>query len=93
MTELKGKILAGRVLIKPQEVKEKTESGIIIPEVAKEKLSQGEVVLTGCDKQDQPMEVVVGDKVFYGKYCGEKVVIEETEYLLMSQMEILYVEG
>ncbi|HDR51739.1 MAG TPA: co-chaperone GroES, partial [Mariniphaga anaerophila] len=63
MAELKGKILAGKILVKPMEAEEKTQSGIIIPDSAKEKPQQGTVVLVGADKKDEPMEVKVGDVV------------------------------
>ena len=65
MAELKGKILAGKILIRPSEAEEKTASGIIIPDTAKEKPQHGTVVMVGADKKDEPMEVKVGDKVLY----------------------------
>jgi len=91
MAELKGKILAGKILVKPQEAEEKTQSGIIIPDSAKEKPQQGTVVLVGADKKDEPMEVKVGDVVVYGKYSGTELNIDDEDYLLMSQSDILYI--
>ena len=91
MADLKGKILAGKILVQPQEAEEKTVSGIIIPDSAKEKPQVGTVVLTGEGKKDEPMEVNVGDVVFYGKYSGTELNIDGTDYLLMSQTDVLYI--
>ncbi len=57
MAELKGKVLAGKILVQPQEAEKKTASGIIIPDSAKEKPQVGKVVLTGADKKDDPMQL------------------------------------
>jgi len=91
MAELKGKILAGKILVEPQEAEEKTVSGIIIPDSAKEKPQQGTVVLAGAAKKDEPMEVKVGDVVVYGKYSGTELNIDGKDYLLMSQSDVLYI--
>lgn len=91
MAELNGKILAGKILVKPSEAEEKTQSGIIIPDSAKEKPQQGTVVLVGADKKDEPMEIKVGDTVVYGKYSGTELNIDGDDYLLMSQSEVLYI--
>ena len=91
MAELKGKILAGKILVKPMEAEEKTQSGIIIPDSAKEKPQQGTVVLVGAGKKDEPMEVKVGDVVSYGKYSGTELHIDGEDYLLMSQTDVLYI--
>ncbi|MPQ48713.1 co-chaperone GroES [Marinifilum sp. N1E240] len=91
MAELKGKILAGKILVEPMAAEEKTVSGIIIPDSAKEKPLQGKVVLTGADKTDEPMEINVGDTVFYGKYSGTELNIGDEDYLLMSQSDVLYI--
>lgn len=91
MAELKGKILAGKILIKPQEAEEKTSSGIIIPDSAQEKPHGGTVMLIGSGKKDEPMEIKVGDKVFFGKYSGTELNIDGTDYLLMSQSDVLYI--
>jgi len=91
MTKLKGKILAGKVLVKPAEAEEKTASGIIIPDSAKEKPRQGIVVLVGAAKKDEPVEVKEGDKVLYGKYAGQELVIDDVEYLLIAQTDILFI--
>lgn len=91
MTNLKGRILAGKILVEPVAAEEKTASGIIIPDSAKEKPQQGKVVLVGSAKKDEPMEVKVGDVVSYGKYSGTELNIEGTDYLLLSQTDVLYI--
>ena len=91
MAELKGKILAGKILVQPQEAETKTSSGIIIPDSAKEKPQVGKVVLVGSDKKDEPMELKTGDVVFYGKYAGTELNIDGADYLLMSQNDVLYI--
>lgn len=91
MADLKGKILAGKVLIQPAEAEEKTESGIIIPDSAQEKPQKGTVVLVGARKKDEEMEVKPGDAVLYGKYGGQELNINGEDYLLMSQSDILYI--
>ncbi len=91
MAELKGKILAGKILVQPQEAETTTSSGIIIPDSAKEKPQVGKVVLVGSDKKDEPMELKTGDIVFYGKYSGTELNIDGTDYLLMSQNDVLYI--
>ncbi|MFA9392470.1 MAG: co-chaperone GroES [Prolixibacteraceae bacterium] len=91
MSELKGRILAGKLLVKPVAAEEKTASGIIIPDSAKEKPQQGKVVLAGDAKKDEPMEVKIGDVVFYGKYAGTELNIDGSDYLLISQADVLYI--
>ena len=91
MADLKGKILAGKILVQPQAAEEKTVSGIIIPDSAKEKPQIGTVVLTGTDKKKEPMELKVGYVVFYGKYSGTELDIDGEDYLLMSQTDVLYI--
>ncbi len=91
MSELKGKILAGKVLVQPQAAEEKTSSGIIIPDSAKEKPLRGTVILAGAAKKDEAMEVKAGDVVLYGKYAGTELSIDGVDYLLISQNDILYI--
>ncbi len=91
MADLKGKVLAGKIMVQPQAAEEKTSTGIIIPDSAKEKPQMGKVVLTGSDKKDEPMELKVGDIVFYGKYSGTELNIDGEDYLLMSQSDVLYI--
>ena len=91
MADLKGKILAGKILVQPQPAEEKTISGIIIPDSAKEKPQSGTVVLVGAAKKDEPMEIKAGDVVFYGRYSGTELHIDGEDYLLMSQSYVLYI--
>ncbi|MCU4156358.1 co-chaperone GroES [Carboxylicivirga sp. A043] len=91
MSELKGRILAGKILVKPQAAETTTASGIIIPDSAKEKPLQGEVVLVGEAKKDEAMEVKIGDTVLYGKYGGTELSIEGEDYLLIQQSDVLYI--
>lgn len=91
MADLKGKILAGKILVQPQEAETKTSSGIIIPDSAKEKPQRGNVILVGNAKKDEPMELKAGDVVFYGKYSGTELNIDGIDYLLMSQTDVLYI--
>lgn len=92
MKKVKGKVLAGKVLVKPHEAEAKTASGIIIPDSAKEKPRQGTVILVGAPKKDEEMEVKVGDVVLYGKYAGQELTIDGEEYLLLSQSDILFIQ-
>jgi chaperonin GroES len=91
MAQLKGKVLAGKVLVKPNEAEAKTASGIIIPESAKEKPRQGVIMLVGGPKKDEEMEVKKGDVVLYGKYSGQELTINGDDYLLISQSDILFI--
>lgn len=83
------KPLADRVLIKPAAAEEKTVSGIIIPDSAKEKPLQGEVVAVGNGTKDEEMVVKVGDVVLYGKYAGTELELEGNSYLIMRQSDLL----
>lgn len=91
MSQIKGRILAGKVLVKPQPAETKTASGIIIPDAAQEKPLKGEVVLVGAAKKDEAVEVKVGDVVLYGKYAGQELTIEDEKYLLINQSDVLYI--
>ena len=91
MSELKGKILAGNVLVKPTPAETKTASGIIIVDSAKEKPLNGTVVLVGAAKKDEPVEVKEGDVVLYGKYAGTELNIDGEDYLLINQSDVLYI--
>ena len=88
MSELKFKPLADRVLVEPAAAEEKTASGIIIPDTAKEKPQQGKIVAIGTGKKDEPINVKVGDQVLYGKYSGTEVTIDGNEYLIMKESDI-----
>lgn len=83
------KPLADRVLVKPAAAEEKTASGIIIPDSAKEKPLRGEIIAVGNGTKDEEMVVKVGDTVLYGKYAGTELELEGVKYLIMRQNDIL----
>lgn len=87
------KPLADRVLIKVAPAEEKTISGIIIPDTAKEKPLQGLVVATGNGTKDEEMVLKTGDNVLYGKYAGTEVDFDGEKYLIMRQSDVLAVIG
>ncbi len=88
--------LHDRVVVKRLEEQEQVRGGIIIPDTAKEKPQQGEVVAVGNGKildngTKVPLDVKVGDRVLFGKYSGTEVRIDDEEYLIMREDEILAV--
>lgn len=85
------KPLADRVLIKPAPAEEKTAGGIIIPDTAKEKPLQGQVLAAGNGTKDEEMVLKAGDIVLYGKYSGTEVELEGEKYLIMRQSDVLAV--
>ena len=87
------KPLADRVLILPAPAEEKTIGGIIIPDTAKEKPLQGEVIAVGDGTKDEEMMLQVGDKVLYGKYSGTELEHDGKKYLIMRQSDVLAVLG
>lgn len=91
MSVKKLKPLGDRVLIEPQEAEDKTASGIIIPDSAKEKPQKGTVVAVGPGKKDEKVELKVGDVVLYGKYSGTELNYDGKDYLIMKQEDILVV--
>ena len=91
MSKIKIKPLADRVLIEPQSAEEKTASGIIIPDTAKEKPQKGKVIAVGSGTADEKMEVKVGDMVLFGKYSGSEISVNNIDYLIMRQSDILAV--
>ena len=91
---MKIRPLGDRILVKAEEPKEKKIGGIIIPDTVKEKPQEGTVVAAGNGKMGKdgkviPMDVKVGDKVLYGKYSGTEVKIDNVDYLIMSQDDVL----
>lgn len=88
MSELKIKPLADRILIEANPAEEKTASGIIIPDTAKEKPQRGKVVAVGTGKKDEPLTVKVGDEVLYGKYAGTEITVDGKEYLIMREADV-----
>ena len=83
------KPLADRVLVEPVAAEQKTASGIIIPDTAKEKPQRGTVVAAGPGKKYEPVTVKAGDTVLYGKYAGTEISIEGADYLIMRESDIL----
>ena len=97
MSEVKIKPLGDRLIVKPIE-RETMKGGIIIPDTAKEKPMEGEVLAAGPGKLDKngnrtPMDVKVGDKVLYGKYSGTEIKLDNETYLIIHQDEILGILG
>jgi chaperonin GroES len=88
MSKVSLKPLADRVLVEPAEAEEKTSSGIIIPDTAKEKPQKGSVVAVGKGTKDEPLTVKVGDTILYGKYAGTEITIDGKEYLIMRESDI-----
>ena len=98
-TDIKVKPLADRVVVKALEEAETMRGGLYIPDTAKEKPQQGEVVAAGPGKFDEkggqriPMDVKVGDRVLYGKYSGTEVTIEGEQLLILRESDVLAVVG
>lgn len=88
MATVSIKPLADRVLVKPEPAEEKTASGLIIPDTAKEKPQKGTVVAVGPGKKDEPLTVKEGDTILYGKYSGTEVAYEGGDYLIMRESDI-----
>ena len=88
--------LGDRVVIEALEAKEKTKGGIVLPDTAQEKPQEGKIVAAGKGKISEdgkvmPLEVKVGDRILYGKYSGTEVNIDEKEYLIVKEEDILAV--
>lgn len=88
MAKINFKPLADRVLVEPSAAEEKTSSGIIIPDTAKEKPQKGKIVAIGNGTKDEKITVKVGDIVLYGKYSGTEINIDGTDYLIMKESDI-----
>ena len=91
MSKVNLQPLADRVLVESAAAEEKTASGIIIPDSAKEKPQRGVVMAVGAGKKDEPMTVKVGDNVLYGKYAGTEITVDGKEYLIMRESDIFAV--
>ncbi|MCI6279165.1 MAG: co-chaperone GroES [Bacteroidales bacterium] len=87
------KPLSDRVLVRPAEAEQKTASGIIIPDTAKEKPLQGEVIAVGHGTKDEEMVLKAGDRVLYGKYAGTEIQLDGEKYLIMKQSDVFAVIG
>ena len=86
--------LADRVLIKRLEAEGKTKGGIIIPETAKEKPMEGEVVATGTGVRGEdgkiiPLELKTGDKVLFGKWSGTEVKLDDEDFMIMKESDVM----
>ncbi len=92
---LKLRPLADRVVVKPVEREEMTKSGIVLPDTIKEKPQEGLVEAVGNGRFNEttgarlPLDVKVGDRVMYAKYAGSEVKIDEVEYLILAEKDIL----
>ncbi len=93
---MRVKPLHDRILVKRLEEKEMKKGGIIIPDTAKEKPQEGEVIAVGPGKvgddgKRQPMDVNVGDKILFGKYSGSEVKLDNEDFLIMREEDVLCV--
>ena len=92
------KPLADRIVVKPLDPEEKTKSGLVLPDTAKEKPQEGKVVSVGSgrlleDGTVKKLEVKSGDKVLYGKYSGTEVKVDGEDYLILREEDVLAVVG
>ena len=95
---MKIRPLQDRVLVKRLEQEEQVRGGIIIPDTAKEKPQQAEVIAVGPGKTDDdgkriPLDVKAGDRILIGKYSGSEIRVDEEDYLILREDEILAVVG
>jgi chaperonin GroES len=91
---MKFRPLHDRVVVKRIDAEEKTAGGIIIPDTAKEKPQQGEVIAVGPGERDEagklvPIDVQVGDRILFGKWSGTEVKIDGVEYLIMKESDVM----
>lgn len=90
---MKLKPLGDHVIVKPMESEERTKSGIVLPDTAKEKPMEGEIIAVGPGRYEEgkkiPMEVKVGDKVIFSEFGGQKLKMEGEEYLILRESDIL----
>ena len=94
MAKTKFRPLHDRVVVRRLESEEKTKGGIIIPDSAKEKPQEGEIVAVGPGGRDEsgkliPIDVKVGDKVLFGKWSGTEVKLDGEEFLIMKESDIM----
>ncbi len=89
--------LADRVVVRPLEETEEMRGGLYIPDTAKEKPQQGEIVAAGPGRFEKgervPMELAVGQRVLYGKYSGVEVTLEDEQYLIIKEADVLAIIG
>jgi chaperonin GroES len=93
MAKTKFRPLHDRVVVKRVDAEEKSKGGIIIPDTAKEKPQEGEVIAVGAGKiekgQRVPLDVKAGDRILFGKYTGNDITMDDQEYLILREEEIL----
>ena len=94
MAKLKFRPLHDRVVVRRLEADQKTKGGIIIPDSAKEKPQEGEIVAVGPGGRDEagklvPLDVKAGDRVLFGKWSGTEVKLDGVEYLIMKESDIM----
>jgi chaperonin GroES len=91
--------LSDRVLVRADDEGEQRRGSLFVPDTAKEKPQQGEIIAAGPGRFDEkggqriPMDVKVGDKVLYGKYSGTEVTIEGEQYLILRESDVLAIVG
>ena len=90
--------IGDRVVVKPEPEEEKTKSGIVLPDTAKEKPQEGTVIAVGPGRvldsgQRVPLEVKVGDKIIYSKYGGTEIKIDGEEYIILNERDLLAIKG
>ena len=90
------KPLGDRIVVRPLEAQEKTKSGIVLPDTAKEKPQEGKVIGVGTgrlldDGAVKALEIKTGDRVLYGKYSGTEVTVEHEDYLILREEDVLAV--
>ncbi len=96
---MKFRPLHDRVVVRRVESEERTAGGIIIPDTAKEKPQEGEIVAVGPGGRDEagkliPLDVKAGDRILFGKWSGTEVKIDGTEYLIMKESDVMgIIEG
>ena len=98
MAKTKLTPLGDRVVVKPEPGEEKTRSGIVLPESAKEKPSEGTVVAVGTGRildngQKVTLEIKVGDKIIYSKYGGTEIKLDDEEFIILQERDILAVKS
>lgn len=86
--------LGDRIVIQPLQQEQVLASGIVIPETAKEKPQQGEVIAVGPGKRDEsgdriPLDIAVGDRILYKKYTGQEVKVERDDLIVLEEREVL----
>ena len=93
------KPLEDRIVVRPNESEEKTASGLVIPDTAKEKPQQGEVLAVGPGRRSEqsgeiiPLDVKVGDTVVYSKYGGTEITVDGEDVLILSSRDVLAITG